>query len=183
MTRPFLSFPKWYVILFYCRTCCRWLHRRTVIHFQEVFLECCKTCRLATWAIVKREEKKRVFVYCRRVFLKLLQQRASFAVQLCCKVASTVAMKLVTVYLLSLFAFFVIISASPDDADDEEMVRFKEFKVRNTVNLSHVKKQKTICSKWNLLRWLEAEQEKVQRPVGESPFQTLEEEEGCHPAA
>lgn len=70
MTRPFLSFPKWYVILFYCRTCCRWLHRMTVIHFQEVFLECCKTCRLATWAIVKREKKKRVFVYCRRVFLK-----------------------------------------------------------------------------------------------------------------
>lgn len=29
----------------------------------------------------------------------------------------------------------------------------------------------------------ETEQEKVQRPVGESPFQTLEEEEGCHPAA
>ncbi|KZS12656.1 Uncharacterized protein APZ42_022798 [Daphnia magna] len=40
-------------------------------------------------------------------------------------------MKLVTVYLLSLFAFFVIISASPDDTDDEEMVRFKEFKRRN----------------------------------------------------
>ena len=37
-------------------------------------------------------------------------------------------MKWVAVYLLSL-ALFVVISAARDDPDDEEMVKFKEFKV------------------------------------------------------
>jgi hypothetical protein len=37
-------------------------------------------------------------------------------------------MKLIAVYFLSL-AIFVVISAAQDDPDDEEMVKFKEFKV------------------------------------------------------
>nr|CAH0103408.1 unnamed protein product [Daphnia galeata] len=40
------------------------------------------------------------------------------------------AMKLIAVYLMSL-AFFVVISAAIDDPDDEEMIKFKEFKKRN----------------------------------------------------
>jgi hypothetical protein len=37
-------------------------------------------------------------------------------------------MKLVAVYFLSL-ALFAVISAAHDDPEDEEMVKFKEFKV------------------------------------------------------
>jgi hypothetical protein len=52
----------------------------------------------------------------------------SFAAQPSYRPPPFIAMKLVAVYFLSL-ALFAVISAAHDDPEDEEMVKFKEFKV------------------------------------------------------